>query len=174
MVPVANMPAPHLKVVAPPGATLFQRFSRDVARLAFRLVGRDGDVDDLVQDTFLAAHRSMPVGLPDEDTRRWLSAVTVRLAARRLRRRRIATFFGFGDDGPDEHLAPGASPETSAVLSQLYRRLDALPTDERLAWTLRHVENEQLDDVARLCGCSLATAKRRIARAQLVLTEGTS
>ena len=170
------MVASHLRVVsAPAGQTVFQRFSRDVARLAFRLVGRDGDVDDLVQDVFLAAHRSMPVGLPDVEARRWLSTVAVRLAGRRLRRRRIATFFGFGDDGPDELLlATGASPETSAVLAQLYRRLDGLPVPERLAWTLRHVENESLDDVARLCRCSLATAKRRIAKAQLVLTEGTS
>ncbi len=170
------MVPPKLKLVAnAPGETVFQRFSRDVARLAYRLVGRDGDVDDLVQDVFLAAHRSMPVGLPDDDCRRWLATVAVRLSARRLRRRRIATFFGFGDDGPDAFELPSSvSPETSAVLSQLYRRLDGLPVDERLAWTLRHVENESLDDVARLCGCSLATAKRRIAKAQLALTEGTS
>lgn len=157
-----------------PTGALFTRFSAHVARLAYRLVGRDGDVDDLVQDVFLIAHQAMPVGMPDADTRRWLTRVAVRVASRRLRRRRIARFFGFGDDGPDEFIGGGASPETSAVVSQLYRRLDTLPVHERLAWTLRHVENEALDDVATLCGCSLATAKRRIAAAQRALTEGTS
>jgi RNA polymerase sigma-70 factor (ECF subfamily) len=47
----------------------------------------------------------------------------------------------------------------------VYRALDRLGTAERLAWTLRHVEGERLDAVAQLCGCSLATAKRRIAAA---------
>lgn len=152
---------------------LFLRFSGDVARLAYRLVGRDGDVDDLVQDVFLAAHQSMPVGLPERDTERWLAKVAVRLSWRRLRRQRIARFFGFGDDGPDELEGTAVSPETRAVVAQLYRRLDTLPVADRIAWTLRHIENEPLDDVARLCGCSLATAKRRIAAAQRALTEGT-
>jgi DNA-directed RNA polymerase specialized sigma24 family protein len=35
-----------------------------------------------------------------------------------------------------------------------------------LAWSLRHLEGERLEDVAERCGCSLATAKRWIATAQ--------
>ena len=47
----------------------------------------------------------------------------------------------------------------------------ALPADERIAWTLRHVERHRLENVAALVGCSLATAKRRIGRAQAFLEE---
>jgi RNA polymerase sigma-70 factor (ECF subfamily) len=50
-------------------------------------------------------------------------------------------------------------------LAKVYAVLDALPSDERVAWSLRHVEGERLERVAELCGCSLATAKRRIAAA---------
>ena len=35
-----------------------------------------------------------------------------------------------------------------------------------IAWTLRAVEGHELEMVAQLTQCSLATAKRRIARAQ--------
>jgi RNA polymerase sigma-70 factor (ECF subfamily) len=38
-----------------------------------------------------------------------------------------------------------------------------VPTEQRIAWALRHVEGEALEDVARACACSLATVKRRIA-----------
>ena len=41
----------------------------------------------------------------------------------------------------------------------------------RVAWTLNYVEGETLEEVARLCGCSLATAKRRIAAAQRFIEE---
>jgi RNA polymerase sigma-70 factor (ECF subfamily) len=41
----------------------------------------------------------------------------------------------------------------------------------RIAWTLRYVEREKLEEVARLCGCSLATAKRRIAATQAAIEE---
>ncbi len=55
------------------------------------------------------------------------------------------------------------------LLKRVYAILEELSVNERLAWTLRYVEREQLDDVARLCGCSLATAKRRIAAAQAAI-----
>ena len=50
-------------------------------------------------------------------------------------------------------------------MSEVYGALDGLPARERVAWTLRHVEGESLEQVALLCDCSLATAKRRIASA---------
>jgi len=46
-----------------------------------------------------------------------------------------------------------------------------VPTQERLAWSLRYLEGEPLDMVAASCGCSLATAKRRISAAKRVIDE---
>jgi RNA polymerase sigma-70 factor (ECF subfamily) len=60
---------------------------------------------------------------------------------------------------------PGAGPEERQLVIEVYRALDCLPARERVAWTLRNVEGETLERVAVLCGCSLATAKRRIASA---------
>jgi RNA polymerase sigma-70 factor (ECF subfamily) len=47
----------------------------------------------------------------------------------------------------------------------VYQLLEALPIEQRLAWSLRYVEGEKLEAVAEQCGCSLATAKRRISAA---------
>jgi RNA polymerase sigma-70 factor (ECF subfamily) len=41
-----------------------------------------------------------------------------------------------------------------------------VPPRDRIAWTLRYIEGQQLEEVAGICGCSLATAKRRISAAQ--------
>ncbi|MEM7605440.1 MAG: sigma factor-like helix-turn-helix DNA-binding protein, partial [Myxococcota bacterium] len=43
--------------------------------------------------------------------------------------------------------------------------LRSLAAEDRSAWMLRHVEGMQLEQVAAVSGCSLATAKRRIRRA---------
>ena len=71
---------------------------------------------------------------------------------------------------------PGMSPERRALLSKVYQVLEGLPIEQRLAWTLRFVEGEKLEDVAQQCACSLATAKRRIsaahARIQAELDDG--
>jgi RNA polymerase sigma-70 factor, ECF subfamily len=61
--------------------------------------------------------------------------------------------------------APSLSAEQRLQLSRLDQALMALPVPLRLAWMLRHVEGCELAEVAEQCSCSLATIKRRIARA---------
>ena len=61
--------------------------------------------------------------------------------------------------------------EQRALLSRVYKILDGIPANERIAWSLRHIEGEPLESVASLAGCSLATAKRRIAAAAARIEE---
>lgn len=150
---------------------LFRSYSPYVAAIALRLLGRDEDVDDVVQDVFLSAWKGATNLRDPGAIKGWLATVAVRTARRRLKMRRVKMFLRLDDD-PDygNVAAPGASPEEKALLSRIYEVLDGLPVDQRLAWTLRYVEREQLDDVARLCDVSLATAKRKIAAAQQAIS----
>jgi RNA polymerase sigma-70 factor (ECF subfamily) len=96
----------------------------------------------------------------------------VRIVRTRLRRRRLVTLLGLALPEPvdlEAVAAPEADPEARALLAQVYALLQSLPADERIAWTLRHVERHRLESVAELTSCSLATAKRRIQRAQRYL-----
>ena len=69
--------------------TLFERYSQYVATIAFRLLGRNDEVDDVVQDVFLQVHRRLSTIRPDA-VRGWLAVVTVRGQA-------IAQICGFLD-----------------------------------------------------------------------------
>jgi RNA polymerase sigma-70 factor, ECF subfamily len=144
--------------------TLFRRYSRYVAAVALRLTGRDDEIDDVVQEVFLAAWRGMARIRDPEAAKGWLATVTVRIVRRKLWRRRVRSMLGIREGADYEQLA--ADPENRALVACVYKLLDALPVAERLAWTLRHVEGEPLERVAELCNCSLATAKRRIAAVQ--------
>jgi len=152
--------------------SLFKRFAPYVASIGLRLLGRPDEVDDLVQDVFLEAHRHLHKVREPKAIKGWLAPIAVRTARRRLRWRRAKKWIGL-DDTPDYHniTASGASPEQQALLSDIFRILDTIPVDARLAWSLRHIEGERLNAVAERCDCSLATAKRRIARAQAILDE---
>lgn len=91
-----------------------------------------------------------------------------------MRRRRLLMALGIASVEPvdlDAIAATDASPEIRAQLAQIYALLRTVPADERIAWTLRYIERHRLEVVAELVGCSLATAKRRIARAQAFLAE---
>jgi RNA polymerase sigma-70 factor (ECF subfamily) len=138
-----------------------------VVAVATRLLGRDEEVDDLVQDVFLTAMRDLPQLRDPASLRSWLAAITARKAHDRLRRRRIRSFLSL-DAVPNygQIADDSATPEQKALLARVYEVLDRLPVNDRIAWTLRHIEGQQLEEVAGLCGCSLATAKRRISAAQ--------
>jgi RNA polymerase sigma-70 factor (ECF subfamily) len=148
---------------------LFRRYAPFVAGVAARLLGRDDhEVDDVVQDVFWIASRRLASIYNLEAARPWLVTVTIRIVRRRLRRRSWRRLWHAEPDVVDLP-APGATPEELALLARMYRVLDTLPTEDRLAWLLRHVQGERLADVALACECSLATAKRRIAEVQEVL-----
>jgi RNA polymerase sigma-70 factor (ECF subfamily) len=148
-------------------AQLFKRFAPYVARIGLRLLGRESDVDDLIQEVFLAAFRQRDQLRDPNATKNWLATIAVRTARRQLRRRRLRQFVGLDSGGPAMELQDQTlSPEKRALLARVYEILDGMGVDKRLAWTLRFVEGEKLERVAEKCGCSLATAKRRIAAAQ--------
>src|SRR5690606_1305733 len=139
-----------------------------------RLQGNAQDMEDVVHDAFLKAHRRIR-GLKEPSAfRAWLGSIVVNEVRIRLRRTRLMRVLRLQNAEPvdlDALASSDASPEVRAQLAQVYGLLRLMPTDERIAWTLRFVERHRLQDVAQLSECSLATAKRRLTGAQRFLDE---
>jgi RNA polymerase sigma-70 factor (ECF subfamily) len=149
---------------------LFKQHSAFVARLVFRLIGREDEVDDLVQDVFISLYRHLPNIRQAEAMRAWLVTTAVRMVRRRLRVRRIGFLLRRNQRvDPMDLEAHGSSAEDRLALWTVHRALEKVSVNARLAWVLRHIEQEGIDEVARALGCSRATAKRRIADAQLAI-----
>jgi|SRR5690606_4565647 len=146
----------------------YRRYVKAVWCTALRLVGDRADADDVVQDTFVEALRDVSKLREPSRMRAWLLQITVHQAHRRFRKRKLLRRLGLErpqEDGLLETLAkPGASTETRAELACIDRVLGRVSASQRFAWMLRHVEGLSLEEVAEACDCSLATAKRRIAR----------
>ncbi|HEY7374152.1 MAG TPA: sigma-70 family RNA polymerase sigma factor [Polyangia bacterium] len=161
----AGAPAPP--VARTPFDQLYAAHARYVAGLAGRVLGRDDEVADVVQEVFLIAHRRFGSLRDQTAARAWLGRIAVREASRRLRWRRFRSFLGAS--GPIDYdviVDSRAAPELRPLAALLYATLDRMPTRDRLAWILRYLVDEPLETVAEICGCSLATAKRRIAAAE--------
>jgi RNA polymerase sigma-70 factor (ECF subfamily) len=145
--------------------TLYQRHVGYVTGMVVRLLGSRTEAEDVVQDTFaIGLHRLSTLRQP-EAVRGWFATIAVRLVRRRLRRTKLFAPLGLDASTSEpnlESLAVEADAETRAELAAIGRVLARLSTNDRIAWMLHHVEGETLEQVAELCGCSLATAKRRI------------
>lgn len=139
-----------------------------VAAVALRILGRSADVDDVVHDVFIKVLRQLAQLEDPAAIKGWLARITVGVCSKRLRRKKLLAWIGLGDVEASLE-ATDCAPDEHARLSEVYAALAELAVDDRVAWTLRHVEGERLDAIANACGCSLATAKRRIARAEAQL-----
>jgi RNA polymerase sigma-70 factor (ECF subfamily) len=150
-----------------PLEALYARYAPYVAAIGMRILGRESEIEDLVQDVFATAVRGLRRRRNHAEIKRWLATVTVRRSVRRLRVLALWSWMDLDEEPSWERIAdPDVGPEERRLVARVYRALDRLPIRDRVAWVLRHVEGESLQQVADLCGCSLATAKRRIARAQ--------
>jgi len=151
---------------------LFKEHAAYVARLAYRMMGRDGDIDDVVQDVFVLLLRHIARIRQPDAVRAWLATTTVRLARRRLRVKSLRLLLGLSDDaGLADVRDGGSSPDERLAFTAVHAALESVGVNARIAWTLRYLEEERIEDVARLCGCSKRTAKRWIARAQCAVKE---
>lgn len=173
---ITPKPAGTPELPAPPTgqddlAALYRAYAPYVGAIAARILGRDHEVDDLVQDAFISALRGLRGLREPLAIKGWLATITVRLATRRLRARRLRRALHLDRDVQDYELicAPGASAEERALVAKVYAVLDRLPAGERVAWVLRYVQGEPLHRIPELCACSLSTAQRRLARAQAAL-----
>ena len=152
---------------------LVRRHARAVNGLALRLLGRDGDVDDVVQDTFVSAFSALDRLQDPQSFAAWLSGILVRIVGKLIRRRRLLARLGMGRASLaidlDALVAPTVQPDDALELRRLYALAERLPAAVRVPLLLQRVEGLGLDEIARLTGASLATVKRRVARAESAL-----
>ena len=97
---------------------LFKRYASYVATIGIRLLGRDDELDDLVQEVFIEAYRGLHQLRSPDAVKAWLARITVRRATRRLRRRRLRAFFSLDSLPADATTAHrGCAPTTIRIIT---------------------------------------------------------
>jgi RNA polymerase sigma-70 factor (ECF subfamily) len=146
---------------------LYVRHLQFVGSLLFRLLGDRADAEDAIQESFVIALDRLSTLRDPSAFRPWLAQIAVSQARRRFRRQRLLRVLGIqSGQGESSNIANVAEPDGAQTewiaLGQIVAKLAA---NERIAWSLRHVQGYELEEVASACACSLSTAKRRIASA---------
>jgi RNA polymerase sigma-70 factor, ECF subfamily len=145
-------------------SVLWDRFSPLVRRMLRRTLGPTAEVEALLQEVFLRALRQLG-SLPESaQLKPFVVAVTVRVLSGELKRNRFRRLLRLQSPWHTSDFS-GGDPATRTALSSLYRILDGLDAEARLAFTLRHFEGLQITELASAMDASLSSAKRRLARA---------
>lgn len=148
---------------------LFRRYVHRVAGRVYRLLGNDADLEDIVQDAFVAAYSALGTLRQLDSFAGWLDAIATRTAISVLKRRRLLRRLGLLHPEPIELetiISRTTPQDLAAEFRAVYRVIDELPTSERVVLTLRRVEQLELAEIAVQTGLSLSTVKRRLAKAE--------
>lgn len=145
---------------------LLTRHERRVHRLVGHVLGPDPDHEDVVQDVFvrvLTSWRSLRHG-EREDA--WVTSVTLNQVRNHLRRRKVRRILVSEPEPPELPTSGEDQVAERDLVLRSYRLLDRLRPSDRIVLVLRRAEERSIAEVAELCGCSPATVKRRVARAE--------
>lgn len=156
-------------------AELFRRHSSFVANFLVRMGVPRADLDDLVQDVFLVAHKNggyMPG--PAKPTT-YLASIAFRAATTARRKVKTRSFVKANDEvvsqSGDERMSPERDAEQRRRLLILDQALEALDADKRVVFVMAELHGETAVSIAAGLGIPVDTAYSRLRVARQLFRE---
>lgn len=131
-------------------------------RFARRLGVHPGEVEDVVQETFIVAHRRLAEFDGGVPITTWLYAIALRTAKgsrRRAWRRQLARFVGWEPEVGDEPDREVARTDAEAEVAWILARM---PEKKRTVLVLYELEELDGPTIAALLGCPVHTVWSRL------------
>jgi len=146
---------------------LVRRYQDRCTRFAVRMLGSRVDADDALQSAFMRAFRGLRSCKDPNRFGGWLYQIVInecRTYASRQRRRELR--FPPATEAIERAVAPGSDDEPDRdVGGHIERALSMLPTEQREAFLLKHVEELSYDEMSEMTGVSVPALKMRVKRA---------
>ena len=138
------------------------RHRKRVFSLVCRLAP-SGEAEDLAQEVFLSAYRTLPRFRFESSFTTWLYRVTVHVCSHHHRKRRLDVE-ELDDSVP--FLGQGGDPERETISRELRDRvrsaIDLLPYKLRLVIVLRDLHGLCYEEIAQVLGCPIGTVRSRL------------
>lgn len=167
-------------------AKLVEVYSSQIYKLAFRILENQRDAEDVLQETFLKAYRSIATFEGRSSLATWLYRIATNEALMIIRKQKpeLSLEIEGQDDREDEiappyHLTdwrflPEKVLQSSETKQQMDRAVQRLPASLRAVFLLRDVESLSVKETAETLRISEGAVKTRLLRARLRLREDLS
>jgi len=151
---------------------IYSRYEQAIYRHAFYLLGQREDADDVKQETFIRAYRSVASFRNDYNIRSWLYKICSNLCCDLLRRRRSQPQIPMQSEDIERFVAgeaqandPVRIAERSDTVAAVLQVLQGMPVQQRQAITLYLIDGFDYTQIAEILGCARGSAKMRVLRA---------
>ena len=163
-------------------AQLVEENANRIYRLALRMLGNEADAEDVLQETFLSAYKSIENFEQRSSLSTWLYRIATNAALMRLRRKEPAQVSvdepverDDGDMVPRQFFDFCCLPEETLLQdearTEMARAVEALPYTLRSVFILRDIEGLSTEETAQALDLSISAVKSRLMRARLKLRE---
>lgn len=162
--------------------TLLREFTGRLLCVARRMLGREEDAQDAVQEAYLNAFRALATFDGRSQLSTWLHRITINACLMRLRTRRrkpevaikdfLPTFLADGHQTRSSVMwkpQPATGIESEETQALVRACIDQLPEAYRVVLMLRDIEDINTEDTAEILGMSVAAVKTRLHRARQAL-----
>lgn len=145
-------------------AAAFIRATTGQLRRLLSYLADPGQVDDLVQETYLRAFTALPRYANRSPARLWLLSIARRVAADQVRGERRSPRLGNADWQAElDRVRPVAD---MSEVTALHQAIAALDTERKEAFVLTRVMGLSYEQAAHACGCPVGTIRSRVFRAR--------
>jgi len=154
---------------------LVERYKKKIYYLSLDLTGNHHDAEDLSQEVFIKAYRSLKNFRGDAKFNSWLYRITVNTCISQHRKKSVAAMTlldDFDRDRTQIHFDDGETiynPEHSAEAGLIQQHLESalqrLTPRERSVFVLRHYNDLPLKEIAQILKITEGTVKSMLFRA---------
>lgn len=151
---------------------LVQRYQLSVFNVCFRLLGERRDAEDMTQETFIRAYERLNMFDAERPFGPWIRRVAANLCLNRLNLKATPQV-----ELDDEFEEPASRPGPEALLiakqqaTTVRAALLALPAHYRAVIELRHFQELDYDEMAKMLQLPMNTVKSHLFRARKLLAE---
>jgi RNA polymerase sigma-70 factor (ECF subfamily) len=153
--------------------SLVEKYESPVYNLAYRMLGRAEDAEDISQEVFVRAYTKLRTFDIEKKFGNWILAIASHLCIDHLRRKKplylddqdYAEWVGSGEDAPEVHVLREERG------SEIRKLLADLPPKYRQILILRYWHEMSYAEIGETMGLADGTVKTRLHRARRMLTE---
>jgi RNA polymerase sigma factor (sigma-70 family) len=148
---------------------LYKLYSRSMYNIAYRIVNDRDEADDVLQEAFISAFRSLNSYRGDASFGSWLKRIVVNKAINFLKNRKTERFpddekFDVAEEAWEEQEIPYS-------ISQVRKAMEDLPDGYRSVLSLYLLEGYDHGEIAEILGISESTSKSQFNRSKKKLRE---
>ena len=160
----------------------FDSFSPLVYNVAYRMLQNKQDAEDVTQEVFFQAYKSLKQFRAESQLSTWLYRIAVNRSLNHQRKRKLerwlsldfgasedaadgSGFLGATEDGPDGVIE---KKDTERIVQEA---INSLPDQQRIAILLHRYEDLSHEEIAGIMGVTVASVESRLHRAKQALAK---